>query len=148
MKRTSAFVFTVLVIAYLLTMGLKSCKGKDSFVSRQDTVQIVGRQQDNTTFIDSAIRSVARVFKKKDESDSNSTDGKFEIQTTYRLLQMVDTLRDSLNHPLFYPNHNPRLKFKYAEFHLTDSLSKYIELVDIPMWPTPTFGVLPSSKRK
>lgn len=41
MKRTSAFVFTVLVIAYLLTMGLKSCKGKDSFIHQKSDTAIV-----------------------------------------------------------------------------------------------------------
>lgn len=133
--KKSILALGFIVLVSFLTMGLKSCTSKESLVSgpHSDTISVVARQQQgNALFVDSAIRTIAKVRKFK---DSSSLDGVESIDTSFRLMQLVDTLRDNLHHPLFDADHKPRWRYLYSPTSVPDSLNKYIKVVDIPMWP-------------
>lgn len=100
--------------------------------AKTDTVQVVCRQQDNQTFIDSAIRTV---YQKREFKDSSSLEGVMINATSYRLMQVADTLIDSLHRPIFDANHAPRFRYVYSVSAVPDSLNKYIHVIDIPYWP-------------
>jgi hypothetical protein len=121
-----------LILITLFTGVLKSCTSKNDFIPRQDTVQVIARQQQgNVVFMDSAIMNIQKIKKFKDEDALEAT---WSIDTTYRLLQMVDTLRDSLKHAIFDSKHNAKFKFVYSPTPMSDTFDKYIRVVDIPNW--------------
>ena len=113
----------------LLGLSIEKCRGKDDFVPKQDTVVVNGRQPDDGLFQDSAI---VKIFKKRSFEDSNSLTASFRIDTSYYLLQVLDTLRDSLKHPLFYPNHTPKYLRRYSPIPVDDSLTQFVQIVNLP----------------
>lgn len=125
--------FSILVLVSVFTFGLKSCTGRGGdFVPRVDTIQIVFRQKmSNLVFMDSAIRTISKVRKFK---DSNSLDAAMTIDTSFRIYQAIDTLRDSAKHPLFDLKHNPMFRSIYLPNPVPDSLNKYIQVINIPSW--------------
>lgn len=116
-----------------LSFLILSCGASTSsrVIPKIDTVQVVCRQNDNLIFIDSAIRMV---YEKRGFKNDSSLDGVMTRGTSYRLLQAADTLRDSLRRPLFDANHNPRWLNKYSQVAVTDSMNKYIQVIEIPKW--------------
>jgi hypothetical protein len=129
-KLTLVKVLSGIVFISLVTMGLKSCTGKNNFVGTQDTMQVVGRQPNDLVFVDSAIVRITK--KRKLDDDSSSLSASFRTDTAVYLLQVIDTLRDSLKHPLFYPNHAPKMLTRYSPLPVDDSLLKYVQLITIP----------------
>jgi len=122
-------ILAVGVSAFLWACGqVKEIK----ITAKTDTVQVVCRQQDNQTFIDSAIRTV---YQKRGFKDSSSLEGIMINATSYRLLQVADTLRDSLRRPIFDANHAPRFRYAYPTSAVPDSLNKYIDTIRLPKWP-------------
>lgn len=130
MKHRSLTFGLILVVAAFFTEALKSCSGKDSFANSERTCQIVGRSPQNLLFIDSALVRITK--KRKLDADSNSLNASFRIDTAVYLLQFVDTLRDSLRHPMFDANHNVRMLTRYSPMPVDDSLLQFLRIIDIP----------------
>jgi hypothetical protein len=122
--------FLILGLA-LIGLSLEKCTGKGNFAPTNDTMQVVGRQPNDQVFVDSAIVKIARK-RKLDEGDSSNLNASFRTDTAIYLLQIIDTLRDSLKHPLFWPNHTPKMLTRYSPLPVDDSLLKYVQLITLP----------------
>lgn len=121
---------------FLFGLLMFSCGQNNSTVMKPkiDTILVSCRQIDNQVFLDSAIRTV---YSKRTFKDSSSLQGILSTDTSYRLMQAVDTLRDSLHKPIFDANHNPRYRFAYSPSAVLDSLNRYISPIDLPYHPKP-----------
>lgn len=121
---------TALVVVIFSACGSSTTK----FTPKTDTLQVIARQQQgDAIFIDSAVLQVTRKRKFKND-DSTNLDGVLSIDSAFYLSQPVDTLRDSLRHPIYGPNKAVRFRYAYSQTPVADTLNKYIQIVNIPSW--------------
>lgn len=99
---------------------------------RQDTVLIVGRNQGNVVFLDSAIVNISVV---KEFQDSGSLSGRWGIDTAIRLGQRLDTVFDKDKKPVLDSFHNPIVHFVYPAEPTPRAFNKWIKVVDYIMPP-------------
>lgn len=129
-KLTSTFsfrFFLAFVICRIL-LALPACAPSSPKVTpHTDTVTIVARNQANIIFLDSAIVTISVI---KGFKDSGSLDGKWVIDTAYRLGQHIDTLYDKDRKPVLDTFHNPIVHFVYPVEATPRQFNNRIKVVD------------------